>query len=262
MKKKCLFLFMLSLALFICLNITGCVTKEKESQQVAEDFEGGSLRFHMIDEDATEDFYRFYHENPDSTFDENGELIDFRILPYGVDIMSINGINEQGRNQQPFHYNVIKRKNDTDGGRFEDARGGVKQEVMPVYFYDPKGELARTFYLSSRETFFDNINASIEYVAIYREDVFEGNHITDVQVEKDESNNKPCVTFSFDPEGEALFYSLTYSNAGRYMAILVGDNIKAIVGIKHEIRGDATIECEDLKEANYIANILKNAAYR
>ena len=87
----------------------------------------GSLTFHLQDEEATEQFYRYFLANPRTTFDANGKLINESIIPSDTMVLGVYtkdryGLDEQEKNRDgSFNYIVVKREVGLDGNYIEDA---------------------------------------------------------------------------------------------------------------------------------------------
>jgi preprotein translocase subunit SecD len=187
-------------ALLTCLVITACATAGNKKSD-----ENGILSFHIVDEEATEVFNNYFRENPDSTFNEQGQLIDPNILPADVTVIGVFSMNKQ--------------KLDEDGN--------------PVF------------------------------VAIKREVGLDGNHVMKVKVEKDIFDPpKSKINISLDAEGGEIFYSLTASNVGKGMALVVDNRVRFIAIIQTAIRDAVSMSGLEKDEANELARMLKNAGRR
>ncbi|MCL2070498.1 MAG: protein translocase subunit SecD [Treponema sp.] len=87
----------------------------------------GSLAFHIVDEEATLAFNRYYNANPLYTFDSQGELLDPSIVPPDVVIRGVfdkdrYGLDEHRRNAFGYpDYVAIRRELGLDGNRIQSA---------------------------------------------------------------------------------------------------------------------------------------------
>jgi preprotein translocase subunit SecD len=87
----------------------------------------GTLAFHLMDEDATEEFYRYYRRNSATTFDAFGRLIDPSIVPADVMILGVYtkdryGLDEQMVNNDGFlSFIAVKSEVGLDGNYIEEA---------------------------------------------------------------------------------------------------------------------------------------------
>jgi preprotein translocase subunit SecD len=167
----------------------------------------GSLAFHMVDTEATESFNAYYHANPTTTFDIEGNLLDPTVVPADVMILGVYtkdryGLDEQARN--------------SDG--------------------------------------------SLRYAALKREVGLDGNHIREAQVDRNNLDNKPEVTFMLDSEGGEIFYRLTSANVGKPLAIVLDDKVKSQATIQTAIRDAVRLTGFGADEANNIALTLRTAA--
>ena len=66
----------------------------------AQNTENGGLYFHIVDEDETQAFNDFYNNNPGSTFNERGELINPNIVSPEVIILGVYDMDKQKNNDQ------------------------------------------------------------------------------------------------------------------------------------------------------------------
>ena len=65
----------------------------------AQNTENGFLYFHIIDDEETQVFNNFYNENPTSTFNERGELINPNLVSSEVIILPVFEMGQQRRNE-------------------------------------------------------------------------------------------------------------------------------------------------------------------
>jgi len=87
----------------------------------------GSLAFHLVDDEATEAFYRYYRANPTNTFDASGNLINPAIVPANVMVLGYYvkdqyGLDEQARLPDGMlSYIAVSRDIGLDGNYIEEA---------------------------------------------------------------------------------------------------------------------------------------------
>ena len=69
------------------------------------------ISFHIVDEEATNDFNNFYIENPSLAFNNLGELVDHSIVPNDVIVKSVFDLNLQSLNTiGNFEFVAIKKE--------------------------------------------------------------------------------------------------------------------------------------------------------
>jgi preprotein translocase subunit SecD len=110
----------------------------------------GGLAFHIVDKDATDAFYRYYREHPDTTFDENGGLLDPSIIPEdcvvrGVYAKDRYGLDEQRSGREAW--TVIKKEVGLDGNHIKNAtvsRDNI--DGKPEVNFELDSEGGETFY--------------------------------------------------------------------------------------------------------------------
>ena len=120
MQKNHTFIAMLIVALSSCLTITACATTGNTKSA-----ENSILSFHIIDEEATEVFNNYYRENPHSTFDEQGQLIDPHLLPADVTVIGVFGMEKQNLDEDGNPVFVaIKREAGLDGNHIMTVKLG------------------------------------------------------------------------------------------------------------------------------------------
>jgi preprotein translocase subunit SecD len=104
------------------------------------------------------------------------------------------------------------------------------------------------------------LDEQVGYTAIKREVGLDGNHIKSAQVERNDLDGKPEVTFYLDSEGGEIFYKLTSANVGKPLAIVMDDRVKSQATIQTAIRDAVRLTGFGMEEANNIALILRTAA--
>jgi hypothetical protein len=116
-------------------------------------FERGNLTFHIVDNEATDNFNNYYRANPATTFDVTGNLINASILPHDVMVLGVfakdhYGLDEQQRNiDGSLRYIVVKKEIGLDGNHIRSA-------VVDRNFIDGKPDVI--FML-------DNVGSNIFY---------------------------------------------------------------------------------------------------
>jgi len=112
----------------------------------------GSLSFHLVDDDATESFYHFYRNNPTTTFDAAGNLLNPSIIPpdcmvLGVYTKDRYGLDEQERNLDGSLRFIVVKRQGFDGNYIVDA--SVDRDHMsgqPTVAFQLSSEGASIFY--------------------------------------------------------------------------------------------------------------------
>jgi len=121
----------------------------------------GSLTFNMEDSEATVAFNNYYRQNPTTTFDASGKLINSSIVPSDVMILGYYtkdkyGLDEQDRNLDgSLMYIAVKKEVGLDGNHIQEA-------VVERNNTDGKPEV--TFRLDSEggEIFYRLTSANVE----------------------------------------------------------------------------------------------------
>ena len=80
----------------------------------------GILNFRLVDEDATRNFQNYYYSNTESTFDENGKLIDPSIVPEDVEILGYYTKDSYGLDEF-ISYMAVKKEVALDGRYVKSA---------------------------------------------------------------------------------------------------------------------------------------------
>ncbi|MCL2093911.1 MAG: protein translocase subunit SecD [Treponema sp.] len=99
-----------------------------------------------------------------------------------------------------------------------------------------------------------------DYVAIKREVGLDGNHIRDVNINRNQVDGRPVVNFYLTSEGGDIFYLLTSANVEKPMAIVLEDRVRSQALIRTAIRDAVSLEGFGSDEASNIAAILRTAA--
>jgi preprotein translocase subunit SecD len=104
------------------------------------------------------------------------------------------------------------------------------------------------------------LDEQVGYTVVKKEVGLDGNHIRSAQVERNDLDGKPEVTFYLDSEGGEIFYRLTSANVGKPLAIVMDDRVKSQATIQTAIRDAVRLTGFGMDEANNIALILRTAA--
>jgi len=110
----------------------------------------GSLAFHLVDDEATAAFNRYYNANPTQTFDAYGEIINPSIIPLPPDVVMRGvytkdqyGLDEQRRNSSGnFDYVAIKKEVGLDGNHIRSAevsRSSLDGRPTVTFLLDSEG---------------------------------------------------------------------------------------------------------------------------
>ncbi|GMO38166.1 MAG: protein translocase subunit SecD [Termitinemataceae bacterium] len=144
----------------------------------------------------------------------------------------------------------------------------------------------QSYYSSHPDTTFDENNhlvdpaiipSDVEVAGLYKKDQYgldefdrwtvirkevglDGNHIKSAQVDRNNVDGKPEVTFYLDKEGGDLFYALTSANVGKPLAIVMDGRVKAQATIQDAIRDSVRLTGFGQEEADNIAITLRSAA--
>jgi preprotein translocase subunit SecD len=105
-----------------------------------------------------------------------------------------------------------------------------------------------------------NSDGSLRFAAIKKEVGLDGNHIESAQVDRNNLDGKPEVTFHLDSEGADIFYRLTSANVQKVLTIVLDSRIKSRATIQSPIRESVRLTGFGADEANNIALTLRTAA--
>ena len=95
-------------------------------------------------------------------------------------------------------------------------------------------------------------------IAVEKEPVLTGDHVTNAQVRFDNDRNEYSVSISFDRRGGDIFSRYTRDNIGRRLAIVLDNRVYSAPVIQSEIHGDASITGRfSAVEANDLAVVLR-----
>lgn len=104
----------------------------------------------------------------------------------------------------------------------------------------------------------------VRWIVIYRnpeENGLPGQYITDARTSQDPITGRPLVNFTLDGEGSDIFAKLTRDNAGKSLAIVMDDKVRAYAQIQGEIPGgQGSISGFNQQESNDISLVLRTAA--
>ncbi|MDR0669953.1 MAG: protein translocase subunit SecD [Treponema sp.] len=114
----------------------------------------GSLAFHIVDQEATDSFSRYYDAHPASTFDANGNLLDPSVVPADVQILGVYSKDRYGLDDFQG-YAAVKKEVGLDGNHITSA-------VVERSSLDGKPEV--TFLLDSEggDIFYKLTSANVE----------------------------------------------------------------------------------------------------
>jgi preprotein translocase subunit SecD len=101
----------------IYVEIPGTADPERINQII---MGRGGLAFHIVDEEATQDFYAYYNAHPAATFDGGGNLRDPSIVPPDVVIRGVY-TKDQYDIDEFDGYTAIKREVGLDGNHIQSA---------------------------------------------------------------------------------------------------------------------------------------------
>ncbi|MDR2072115.1 MAG: protein translocase subunit SecD [Spirochaetaceae bacterium] len=108
----------------------------------------GGLAFHIVDEEATETFYRYLQEHPGTVPNEDGTLPVEGIVPDDVLILGVYERDSYGLDEWKS-YAAVKKQVGLDGTHIRDARAeraGQLSEPVAVFLLDSEGgEIFYTF---------------------------------------------------------------------------------------------------------------------
>ncbi|MDR2100988.1 MAG: protein translocase subunit SecD [Treponema sp.] len=101
----------------------------------------GGLAFHMVDQEASEDFLTYYNAHPTTTFDGNGNLIDPSIIPSDVKVLGIYKKDRYGLDEFTG-YTVVKKEVGLDGNHIKSAlveRSNLDGQPEVTFLLDTEG---------------------------------------------------------------------------------------------------------------------------
>ncbi|MDR2601563.1 MAG: protein translocase subunit SecD [Spirochaetaceae bacterium] len=110
----------------------------------------GGLAFHMVDQEATEAFFQYYANHPDTTFNEDGSLVNPSIIPddcvvRGVYTKDRYGLDEQKTGRDAWV--ALKKEIGLDGNHIKNAtvsRDNI--DGKPEVTFELTAEGADVFY--------------------------------------------------------------------------------------------------------------------
>jgi len=105
-----------------------------------------------------------------------------------------------------------------------------------------------------------NPDGSMRYIAVKKEVGLDGNYIEEANVERNNMDGKPEVSFRLSSEGGEIFYRLTSLNTGKNLAIVLDDKVRSNARIQTGIRERGQITGFGTEEAENIALVLRTAA--
>jgi preprotein translocase subunit SecD len=101
----------------------------------------GSLAFHLVDTDAASAFNTYYAQNPTTTFDGSGNLLDPSIVPDGVIIRGVYAKDRYGLDERTG-YTAIRKEVGLDGNHIRSAlveRNSLDGQPEVTFMLDSEG---------------------------------------------------------------------------------------------------------------------------
>lgn len=98
-----------------------------EADQINSIIQGrGILNFRLVDNEATSNFNAYYYNNPDTTFDIRGNLVDPSIIPDDCEVLGYYTTDAYGLDQREG-YLVVKKEVALDGKHIKSADVGAEE---------------------------------------------------------------------------------------------------------------------------------------
>ena len=98
-----------------------------EADQINSIIQGrGILNFRLVDNEATSNFNAYYYNNPDTTFDIRGNLVDPSIIPDDCEVLGYYTTDAYGLDQREG-YLVVKKDVALDGKHIKSADVGAEE---------------------------------------------------------------------------------------------------------------------------------------
>jgi preprotein translocase subunit SecD len=101
----------------------------------------GGLAFHMVDSEAAATFSSYYRVHPDTTFDDDGDLLDPTILPKDVQVLGVYTKDRYGLDEFSG-YTVVKKEVGLDGNHIRNAlvdRSSIDGKPEVTFLLDTEG---------------------------------------------------------------------------------------------------------------------------
>ncbi len=100
----------------------------------------GILNFRLVDRAATDSFVQYYQNNPASTFDASGNLLDPSVIPADTEVMGLYTKDEYGLDDR-IGYLVVKKEIALEGRHIKSAQVGSDRTGKPQvnFILDPEG---------------------------------------------------------------------------------------------------------------------------
>lgn len=162
---------------------------------------------------------------------------------------------------------VIRNRIDTGGKECNIYQEGKSNIVVEMPGIDNPQELKDLIGKTAKLTFAfqtDDINAykrKVKYEErdiLVEDDILDGRYLTNASVS---SNTGICISFSFNREGASRFYDITKNNIGRYLAILLDDEVLSIAEISTPIGGAGMISGNfTYEQAQNIALLMRSGS--
>ncbi len=190
------------------------------------------LRFQMVDDDGTNDFFESFRDE----------------LPQGFQLRSAHG-----------GYRTITHRSKEALQQFFETR--VPDDRVIGYQHNP-------IYIDEEEGIIDEARSYWLTFLVYQETEVTGDYIQDARVAIDQQFNNPYVALNFDATGADLFAQTTTENVGQRFAIMLDDEVQSAPVINEPItQGRAQITMGDMQsyteiqqEAQDLVIILRHGA--
>ena len=111
----------------IYIEIPGAAQADRISSMI---MGKGLLNFRLVDSDATKKFADYYNNNPSTTFNSEGELIDTSVIPEDCEALGYYVKDEYGLDERSG-YLVVKKEIALDGKHIKSAEVGSDRNGKP-----------------------------------------------------------------------------------------------------------------------------------
>jgi preprotein translocase subunit SecD len=101
----------------------------------------GGLAFHIVDDSALTAFNTYYNANPNSTFDDDGKLVDETIVPADVMVLGVYAKDRYGLDEFTG-YTAVKKEVGLDGNHIRSAlveRNNIDGKPEVTFLLDSEG---------------------------------------------------------------------------------------------------------------------------
>jgi preprotein translocase subunit SecD len=179
-------------------------------------------------------------------------------IPGTIDIDQARSAVET-RGDLSFHIvddagNAAIRAYMASGGQAADPSGNIVDPAAVPNF--PKGSFIRGVY-SLDEYGLEKLSGT---AALLEEPSLEGGAIRSASLGRDTLTGGPIVNFVLTSQGGNLFYSLTVTNIGRHLAVILDGRVRASAKIQEPIRDQVRVNGFSESEARNLALILKTGS--